>query len=310
MIHLISSLSITPTKFNEIKGMVQLSAQKHLHNPRHSCFTFWSPRLCMARCRSEMTKIFPAGNEPPEETVELWTGQKQKQQQQIQQHLTESRQKLLLRLLECLADETEADTKDNAGSFGSSSSRSEMNHLFSRLICLQMGTCQDEASTEQDSAAMFRKVAQCYDPDCSEKCLNSQAQTLCLKSCVQNANPFEFTLPITAPNSISKRETARMRLSQLREALGENVPQNPHHDLRGVMKNRGSKLYEVMGKQSKRNKFLHTVNRKTTDGLSRAEKRYRLGLYDCISSYCGQLSGTDRKSCIINYCHRSTTIKM
>lgn len=40
------------------------------------------------------------------------------------------------------------------------------------------------------------------------------------------------------------------------------------------------------------------------------KKRYRLGLYDCISSYCGSLHGEDRKSCIINYCHRSSTLKM
>lgn len=36
-------------------------------------------------------------------------------------------------------------------------------------------------------------------------------------------------------------------------------------------------------------------------------KRYRLGLYDCISSYCSSLQGEDRKSCIVYYCHRSST---
>ena len=34
------------------------------------------------------------------------------------------------------------------------------------------------------------------------------------------------------------------------------------------------------------------------------EKRYRLSLYDCIASYCGQLSGASRKSCIVYHCHR------
>ena len=34
-------------------------------------------------------------------------------------------------------------------------------------------------------------------------------------------------------------------------------------------------------------------------------KRYRLGLYDCISSYCGGAMGTDRENCIIKNCHRS-----
>ncbi len=38
-------------------------------------------------------------------------------------------------------------------------------------------------------------------------------------------------------------------------------------------------------------------------------KRYRLGLYDCISSYCGSLKGESRKSCIVNLCHRSAQIE-
>lgn len=46
------------------------------------------------------------------------------------------------------------------------------------------------------------------------------------------------------------------------------------------------------------------------DELTQMQKRYRLGLYDCISSYCGELEGEDRKSCIINYCHRSSTLKV
>ena len=44
--------------------------------------------------------------------------------------------------------------------------------------------------------------------------------------------------------------------------------------------------------------------------LTKMQKRYRLGLYDCISSYCGDLEGEDRKSCIINYCHRSSTLRV
>ena len=46
--------------------------------------------------------------------------------------------------------------------------------------------------------------------------------------------------------------------------------------------------------------FKHSAPMKTPN------KRYRLGLYDCIASYCGSAVGALRKSCIINYCHRST----
>ena len=38
--------------------------------------------------------------------------------------------------------------------------------------------------------------------------------------------------------------------------------------------------------------------------ISKVMKRYRLGLYDCISSYCGETEGEKRLSCISFYCHR------
>ena len=38
---------------------------------------------------------------------------------------------------------------------------------------------------------------------------------------------------------------------------------------------------------------------------SKVIKRYRLGLYDCISSYCGETEGEKRLSCISFYCHRA-----
>ena len=38
--------------------------------------------------------------------------------------------------------------------------------------------------------------------------------------------------------------------------------------------------------------------------LRKVSKRYRLGLYDCISSYCGDSEGEKRLSCISFYCHR------
>ena len=37
---------------------------------------------------------------------------------------------------------------------------------------------------------------------------------------------------------------------------------------------------------------------------SKVIKRYRLGLYDCISSYCGETEDEKRLSCISFYCHR------
>ena len=43
--------------------------------------------------------------------------------------------------------------------------------------------------------------------------------------------------------------------------------------------------------------------------VAEIEKRYRLGLYDCISSYCGSLKGESRKTCIVNFCHRQSQIE-
>ena len=37
----------------------------------------------------------------------------------------------------------------------------------------------------------------------------------------------------------------------------------------------------------------------------RRGKRYRLGLYDCISSYCGEMSGYRRGQCIVDRCHQT-----
>ncbi|CAD5124012.1 DgyrCDS12314 [Dimorphilus gyrociliatus] len=37
-------------------------------------------------------------------------------------------------------------------------------------------------------------------------------------------------------------------------------------------------------------------------------KRYRLGLYDCIVSYCGSKSGPMRRMCIIQKCNRETLL--
>ncbi len=40
-------------------------------------------------------------------------------------------------------------------------------------------------------------------------------------------------------------------------------------------------------------------------GDPRRGKRYRLGLYDCIASHCGESSGSARGSCIVNHCHQT-----
>lgn len=41
-------------------------------------------------------------------------------------------------------------------------------------------------------------------------------------------------------------------------------------------------------------------------GEVHVDKRYRIGLYDCIRSYCSNRRGHSRKSCILGYCHRNT----
>ncbi len=40
-------------------------------------------------------------------------------------------------------------------------------------------------------------------------------------------------------------------------------------------------------------------------GGPRRGKRYRLGLYDCIASHCGESIGPARGSCIVNHCHQT-----
>ena len=229
--------------------------------------------LCVFR--SEMTKIFPSDSEPPEETVELWTGGRQQQQQQKQQRLTESKQQRLLRLLRCITRNTDSRQDE----LFDSTSKSKMKNMFTSLLCLQLGTCH-----QNSIGSSMEQMLQCYSPECLERCQESEDFTGCLSTCMQ---------------------PGRSRL--LHTILKRRVPQN------NIQKMALSELYDLLSETETRD----VPDRQ--NGLNRSDhkrkemslkKRYRLGLYDCISSYCGQLSGADRKSCIINYCHRSTTIKM
>ena len=55
--------------------------------------------------------------------------------------------------------------------------------------------------------------------------------------------------------------------------------------------------------------ILSSQNKRVKAAGAKVEKRYRLGLYDCISSYCGSLKGESRKTCIVNFCHRQSQIE-
>ena len=55
--------------------------------------------------------------------------------------------------------------------------------------------------------------------------------------------------------------------------------------------------------------ILVSQNKRVKVAGAKVAKRYRLGLYDCISSYCGSLTGESRKTCIVNFCHRQSQIE-
>ena len=224
-----------------------------------------------------MTKIFPSDSEPPEETVELWTGGRQQQQQQ---RLIESKQQRLWRLLRCLTQNTDSSDDEE---LSESSSKSRLNNLFSSLLCVQSGTC-DESSMGSYSV---EQMLQCYSPECFEKCQDSENSALCMSSCIQPAAGGNKFLHTILKRRVPQKIVQKMALSELHDTLLNEM------ESRNLQEPR----YETKRPDYKRSEM----------GI---KKRYRLGLYDCISSYCGQLSGEDRKSCIINYCHRSTTIKM
>ena len=226
-----------------------------------------------------MTKIFPSDSEPPEETVELWTGGRaqQQQQQQQQQRLAESRQQKLLRLLRCISEHTDPSEISES----SPSTKSRLNDLFASLLCLQSGTC-----TESPVETSVVQLLQCYEPQCSEKCRDADNFAQCVASCIQPTT--ERVLHTVLKRRAPHRNLKRMALNDLYNTLNE-------------IETRGRQDLNLSQRLPKRSDEINSMS---------IAKRYRLGLYDCISSYCGQLSGADRKSCIINYCHRSTTIKM
>ena len=227
-----------------------------------------------------MTKIFPSDSEPPEETVELWTGGRaQQQQQQQQQRLAEFRQQKLLRLLRCISEHTDPSEAAEI-SESSPSTKSRLNDLFASLLCLQSGTC-----TESPVETSVVQLLQYYEPQCSEKCRDAD-NFACVASCIQPST--ERVLHTMLKRRAPYRSLKRMALNDLYDTLNE-------------METRGRQDLNLSQRLPKRSDEIKRMS---------IAKRYRLGLYDCISSYCGQLSGADRKSCIINYCHRSTTIKM
>ena len=210
-----------------------------------------------------MTKIFPSDSEPPEETVELWTGGKaQQQQQQQQQRLAESRQQKLLRLLRCISEHTDPREAATAVSESSPSTKSRLNDLFASLLCLQSGTCTD-SPVETSVVHML----QCYEPQCSESCVDADNFAQCVASCIQPSG--EKFLHSILKRRASHRSLKRMAPNELYDTLNE-------------METRGRQDLNLSRGLPKRSEDL--------DGMIIA-KRYRLGLYDCISSYCGQLSG-------------------
>ena len=249
-------------------------------------------------CRSEMTKIFPSDSEPPEETVELWTGGRGQQQQQ--HHLQQSKQQRLLRLLRCISEHTDPATAEGEAAGEGATSKSRLNSLFGSLLCLQAGTCPESAAVETSVVEMV----QCYEPQCAERCSEAEDFSRCIGSCLRLPSTDNGEEERTLLHTILKRRAPntsllkRHSISDIYSLINQVNPRDPRDTDLGSL---GSNFGLSRGVPPKRTPGPR--------GMSMI-KRYRLGLYDCISSYCGQLSGADRKSCIINYCHRSTTIKM
>ncbi len=298
-------------------------------------------------CRSSQAKIFPTDSEPPEDTVELWTGMRQPQDMGEEGGSTS-----LIEKMRCLLDQS----KNNA--------TPKLETILSALICLKTGSCPSrKAKEKQKSVEEFK----CYNLECYNECQNEIDSDDCFtRKCMPPLLPPDgaaggsmegensqkgkdynlmemFMERLHTAQSKAKRgskflETALQRLNADPEELRflgkdldlENLER--WHDMMGKRlaghSGKDSKQHGVVPRSEaldKTRKMMQKMGRRGSNQnrkwnsqrevekrrrYSAMEKRYRLGLYDCISSYCSELSGADRKSCIINYCHRSTTFKV
>lgn len=147
-----------------------------------------------------------------------------------------------------------------------------LSSFFNGLLCAHRGACDHQ----------LVKLLDVY------KCINAE----CYKTCITDYNPlncFKRECPL-----LSEAHDTQKGLQDI-----VNLRKNDQFDVeRSVEEEEDVKHSPVVKRK------------KTPKDYAEIQKRYRLGLYDCISSYCGELEGEPRKSCIVNYCHRSSTLKM
>ena len=170
--------------------------------------------------------------------------------------------------------------------------------------------CKEGCQTEDEHSGI-RNALSCFNPKCFAKCelFNyNDCNNICLTSTISKK------LPESEKNTLSFKSVLLLvsdLLATLGTEMGENTTTDKHstdtsETLEMLPYNSHNLKHEIINFQASPE---YSSDKRRQSQKGEVEKRYRLGLYDCISSYCSLLAGKPRKACVVNFCHRESQIE-
>ncbi len=174
--------------------------------------------------------------------------------------------------------------------------------ILKKLYLSESGKLKQEAEQEQSPR---EDLFECFNPSCFEQCRIYNSE-VCVHVCLAK---IKIWLSQSVGRFKEKRRASVMVLSVLHNMLSGN--DEMLDDGFGFFNDpdERSQLPSNVPEESDTNAQPMPLKYPTRNVRSNISKRYRLGLYDCISSYCGSLSGESRKLCIVEQCHRTAQIE-
>ena len=245
-------------------------------------------KFSLSLVRSSQARIFPLDSDPPEETLELWMG----------------RQSLPVPNPD--DDDTDGDPSTSGLDCTALAARQavggghRLGILMAALNCLRcqrrQATMSDAEATPADCGALLCRNRKCKRP--------------------KGNAPFDDVEMNPSPQSphIAAKRSSPSHYPTLADNEKEDMSKEELYSEyeKGDLDVKGWSPSQVKARRRRPSLKLDLtgLRRGEWGGPGRRVKRYRLGLYDCITSYCGKLEGPDRQGCIVNSCHRSSTLKM
>ena len=230
-------------------------------------------------------RIFSGNTEIPENTIEFWTSENEK-----------------------AATSKEARTRSLDWSLGVLSCALSSLNSFTRT---DTTNCHGTSSCGSRNERLgLENALSCFNPQCFDQCHR-----------YKHRNCIELCLPRTllkkqheSENGKWSFKTILLLMYNILDSLDDNSGKSTkrtegrtdeERSLEMLPKHLDKSDHEFFNFQSSP---ISSPQKKRVK-VAEIEKRYRLGLYDCISSYCRSLKGESRKTCIVNFCHRQSQIE-